>query len=178
MHQYKDPNVNLDWYSHKKEKTKRYFQELEQLKIDKKLKTLCLDYFIKNESLMKRRPTTFQHDDFHPANIIIENGKFAGIIDFQRMDWGDPIHDLHKLGFFSSPISIPFTQGIVDGYHLHTKLSTDFWELYTLYSVIHLVSSLVWGTKRGMQEKMMMYAMNVLKDHDNFTRIIPRWYQT
>lgn len=63
--------------------------------------------------LLKGRPNTFQHDDFHPSNILIHNRNFSGIIDFGRMDWGDPIHDLQKLGF--SPSALVF--------HLQMELS-------------------------------------------------------
>ncbi|MCE7792052.1 aminoglycoside phosphotransferase family protein [Salipaludibacillus sp. CUR1] len=37
---------------------------------------------------MKQRPNLFQHDDFHLGNIIVNNKKFAGVIDFNRYDWG------------------------------------------------------------------------------------------
>ena len=50
-----------------------------------------------------------QHDDFHPGNIIINNKKYVGVIDFNRIDWGDPIHEFVKLGWFGKSISINFS---------------------------------------------------------------------
>jgi aminoglycoside phosphotransferase (APT) family kinase protein len=41
---------------------------------------------------------TFLHDDYHPGNLIIQDKKLSGIIDFNRYDWGDPIHDFVNLG--------------------------------------------------------------------------------
>src|SRR5690625_7027964 len=60
---------------------------------------------------MKNRSFTFQHYVFHPANFLIHIRSFSGIIDFQRMDWGDPLHDLTKIGFFAIQTSIPFSKG-------------------------------------------------------------------
>ncbi|MBO1005264.1 aminoglycoside phosphotransferase family protein [Pseudogracilibacillus auburnensis] len=176
LHELIAPEDTPPWYEHKKQKTEKYLEELELINVEKSLKKMLTSCIRENEMLMKGRPNTFQHDDFHPANLLIHRQKFAGIIDFQRMDWGDPIHDLHKLGFFSSRISVPFTRGIVDGYHSDSSLGDSFWELYLLYSAIHIVSALVWGKRMGIYEKMLTYSMDVVRDHDHFERIVPKWY--
>ncbi|WP_249260919.1 aminoglycoside phosphotransferase family protein [Virgibacillus pantothenticus] len=177
LHAYPAPKDMEPWYDLKKRKSDDYLQQLTLLNIDPKVENTLVHYIREHEHIMKGRPNRFQHDDFHPANLLIHNRRFSGIIDFQRMDWGDPIHDLQKLGFFSSRISIPFTQGIVDGYHRNMKVDEGFWELYTLYSAMHLVSALVWGKKMGTFERMRSYSMNVLEDHDFFTKTVPNWYE-
>ena len=148
--------------------------------LDQHIKDMLETYIKENEHLMIDRPNQFQHDDFHPSNLVINNRTFAGIIDFQRMDWGDPIHDLQKLGFFSKRVSIEFTKGIIDGYHENQPLTDSFWKLYTLYSAIHVVSSLVWGLKISQKqyELLLQYSLEVIEDHDNFKSIIPKWYQS
>ncbi|UCZ53441.1 aminoglycoside phosphotransferase family protein [Bacillus shivajii] len=100
LHKVQAPAGYPSWWSVKKKKSDRYLNELKNVPMDEKIKRMLQTYIFENEDIMKRRPNTFQHDDFHPSNLIIHNKKFAGIIDFQRMDWGDPIHDLQKLGFF------------------------------------------------------------------------------
>src|SRR5699024_6342024 len=150
LHHLKAPDDYPAWSEVKRKKNDRYLQGLEDLPVESKLKKLLRDYIKANEILLHGRPNTFQHDDFHPTNLLIHNRQFAGIIDFGRMDWGDPVHDLHKLGFFSSRISVPFTKGIVDGYHERTGAGDSFWELYALYSAMHIVSSLVWGMRFGL----------------------------
>ncbi|NBJ68210.1 aminoglycoside phosphotransferase family protein [Roseburia sp. 1XD42-34] len=177
LHAYPAPNYQESWYDLKKRKNDNYLQHLSLMNIDPKIENALVHYIREHEDIMKNRPNRFQHDDFHPANLLINKGRFSGIIDFQKMDWGDPIHDFQKLGFFSSRISIPFTNGIVNGYHWNMKLDEDFWELYTLYSAMHLVSALVWGKKMGNFEQMCSYSMNVLEDHDFFTKIVPNWYK-
>jgi len=178
LHELEAPTDYEPWHILKKKKSDKYIEELKKIEIDEKLKELLETYILKNEHLMKERPNRFQHDDFHPSNLVIQNKAFAGIIDFQRMDWGDPIHDLQKLGFFSKRVSVPFTKGVVDGYHEDGGVTRDFWELYSLYSAMHVVSAIVWGMKMGPEqyEVLYSYSMDVLSDHDNFIREIPKWY--
>lgn len=179
LHGLKAPSDYEPWHILKKKKSDRYIEELKEIDIDEHLKRLLEDYILKNEHLMKERPNRFQHDDFHPSNLVIHKKAFAGIIDFQRMDWGDPVHDLQKLGFFSTRVSVPFTKGVVDGYHEDGGLTSEFWELYSLYSAMHVVSAIVWGMKMGPEqfEVLYEYSMDVLRDHDNFKEIVPDWYR-
>lgn len=180
LHSLSAPATVLPWYEQKKQKNDHYLVGFKKLPLDKEIKLMLETYIDKNEYLMKGRPNTFQHDDFHPSNLLINNRKFSGIIDFQRMDWGDPIHDLTKLGFFSSRISVPFTRGIVDGYHNNNVVDNEFWKLYTLYSVMHIVSALVWGLRISVEqyELLLSYSLDVIRDHDDFNRVIPKWYES
>lgn len=179
LHKLSAPLHYPSWYLFKKKKSDKYLIELKAVDVDENIKEMLKSYIKENEMLMKGRPNKFQHDDFHPSNILINNKGFSGIIDFQRMDWGDPIHDLQKLGFFSKRISIDFTKGIIDGYHENESLNDSFWELYTLYSAMHIVSALVWGRKRSQKqyELLLEYSLDVIRDHNNFKCIVPKWYQ-
>ncbi|WP_156291497.1 aminoglycoside phosphotransferase family protein [Oceanobacillus salinisoli] len=178
LHQIHAPDNYPSWYSTKKKKSANYLEQFQQLDISKKLKDILTTYITEHEHLMKHRPNRFQHDDFHPSNILIHNRTFSGIIDFGRMDWGDPIHDFQKLGFFSKPVSIPFTRGIIDGYHENEKIDESFWRLFTLYSAMHIVSALVWGKNRSEEQYQLMLkkSLEVVDDHDSFQRVVPKWY--
>ena len=49
-----------------------------------------IDYINENRHLLKNRPQTYQHGDYHIGNMMIDrNGKLY-IIDFNRNDYGDP----------------------------------------------------------------------------------------
>ncbi|MFD2045498.1 aminoglycoside phosphotransferase family protein [Ornithinibacillus salinisoli] len=178
IHQVPAPRNYPSWYITKKKKSEKYLMELQQVNIEESIKELLATYIREHEDIMKDRPNTLQHDDFHPSNLLIHHRTFAGIIDFQRMDWGDPVHDLHKLGFFSKPISIEFTKGIIDGYH-DNHVTDEFWRLYGLYSAMHVVSALVWGQRLSKEQynKMKKYSFAVIKDHDNFNNSVPTWYR-
>lgn len=166
------------WEHVKVEKINNYMLEFKELDIDQNIMEFLQMYIESNLYLMKDRPNKFQHDDFHPSNLLLHNNSFSGIIDFQRMDWGDPIHDLQKLGFFSKQVSIEFTKGILDGYHDGQFIEDTFWKLYSFYSAVHIVSALVWGKKRSQSQfdLLLNYSFDVLKDHENFRCIIPNWY--
>ena len=127
---------------------------------------------------MKDRPNIFQHDDFHVANLIVKDNKLSGVIDFNRYDWGDPIHEFLKVGFFSSEFSIPFSIGQIKGYHLKHEPDEHFWQLYSLYLAMSIVVSVAWILKVKPEElNIMMNKINrVLEDHDYFERVIPKWY--
>ncbi len=180
LHQLPAPANREDWYTAKTKKSDNYLKDLKKVPVDEHLKELLATYIKQREQLMIGRPNTFQHDDFHPSNLLIHNKTFAGIIDFERMDWGDPLHDLTKLGFFSKRISIEFTRGVIDGYHSDDVVPQTFWELYSLYSAMHIVSAIVWGLRMSQEqfETLLAYSLDVLADHDNFNRTIPTWYET
>ncbi|QYR22441.1 phosphotransferase [Paenibacillus sp. sptzw28] len=83
---------------------------------------MLLSIIDENLYLMKDRPNLFQHDDSHIANFIVKDGKLSRIIDFNRHDWGDPIHEFVKVGIFSAAVSVPFSVGQVKPEELDTML--------------------------------------------------------
>lgn len=180
LHEYPAPVGSEPWNIVKKRKSDRYIEELRLLEeLDTGVCSNLISYIKSNEYLMDGRPNRFQHDDFHPSNLIVEGKEFNGFIDFQRMDWGDPLHDLQKLGFFGIKVSVPFSIGAIDGYNGGEKISEEFWKLFALYSAMHVVSAFVWGKKMGEEQYDLLsrYAMDVLKDHDDFREHVPRWYR-
>ncbi|QFT89530.1 Phosphotransferase enzyme family protein [Bacillus sp. THAF10] len=181
LHQLPAPVEAESWYTVKKRKSDKYLNELKDMpEVDKSVVHLLENHIKINEHLMIDRPNTFQHDDFHPNNLVFHKGKFAGFIDFQQMDWGDPVHDLHKLGFFAIQVSVPFSIGAIDGYHEGKEISDEFWQLFSLYDAMHAVAAIVWG-KRMSEEQgalLLRYSLANIKDHDNFEKNVPSWYQT
>ncbi|EPY06294.1 hypothetical protein PAALTS15_16301 [Paenibacillus alvei TS-15] len=106
---------------------------------------------------MRHRPNLFQHDDFHVGNLIIKDNQLSGVIDFNRFDWGDPIHEFLKVGMFSSEVRIPFSIGQIRGYHKDSEPDDLFWRLYSLYLAMDKID-------------------RVLEDHDYFRLLKPKWY--
>lgn len=127
MHQYVAPRTISSWYVRKVEKHKRYIAAYLEGSIRMKNDSQIMKFIDDNIHLMKQRPNLFQHDDFHLANIIVYDKKFAGVIDFNRFDWGDPIHEFLKVGIFSREISIPFSIGQIKGYWNDAEPDQYFW---------------------------------------------------
>lgn len=178
IHQYPAPNHISSWYSRKVKKHKNYIDAYLACDVkvmhDKKI----MDFIEENSHLMKQRPNLFQHDDFTLGNIIVKDKKFAGVIDFNRFDWGDPIHEFLKIGIFSRQVSVPFSVGQIKGYFNNTDPDGYFWRLYSLYLAMCVFSSVVWTLKyfpdniNDMMDKIDRF----LEDHDYFRNLKPAWY--
>lgn len=178
MHALSAPNQMSSWYSRKIEKHKKYLDAYAACEVNVRKDQKIIDFIDENTPLMKQRPNVFQHDDFHLGNIIVNNKKFAGIIDFDRYDWGDPIHEFLKVGIFSREVSIPFSIGQIRGYFNNNDPEEDFWRLYSLYLAMCVFSTVIWTlkTKPNMINEMLNKVYIYLEDHDYFDRLKPKWY--
>ncbi|RUT35761.1 aminoglycoside phosphotransferase family protein [Paenibacillus zeisoli] len=178
IHQYIAPNSVSTWYERKFKKHKQYLDKYLQLNVRIKDDSRLLSFIEDHLQLMKHRPNLFQHDDFHVGNLIIKDNQFSGVIDFNRYDWGDPIHEFLKVGMFSSEVSVPFSIGQIRGYHKYSEPNDLFWRLYSLYLAMCLISSIVWIIRVKPEEtKVMMDKIDrVLEDHEYFRLIRPKWY--
>ncbi|MBY0123009.1 phosphotransferase [Bacillus sp. S/N-304-OC-R1] len=137
-----------------------------------------INFIEENLHFLKNRPNRFQHDDFHAGNLIVNDKQYAGVIDFNRFDWGDPIHDFLKVGLFSKEVSIPFSIGQLDGY-FNNEIPDGFWMLYSIYLAMNIFSSVVW-TKNVVPEKldeMIIRLYGILEDHKYFENTKPIWYE-
>ena len=157
-------------------------------KIDKKIKNyqacplkyendeFILDYIAKNRHLLKDRPQCYQHGDYHIGNMMVEGGKIV-IIDFDRYDFGDPWEEFNRI-VWCAQAAPAFASGNVDGY-FGGKVPRDFWSLLALYIASNTLSSLYWAIPFGEKEinTMRNQARDVLDWYDNFTNVIPEWYQ-
>ena len=180
IHQYAAPNNISSWYLRKVKKHNKYMKDYlacgVQIKDDQKI----INFIENNIHLMKHRPNLFQHDDFHPANIIVNNKKFAGVIDFNRFDWGDPYHEFLKIGIFNREVSVPYSIGQIRGYFNNEDPDEYFWRLYSLYLAMCVFSTVIWSLKNvpdslnDMLEKVYLF----LDDHDYFNQIKPKWYES
>ena len=179
MHQLAAPEHVDPWHVRKTEKHRNYIDAYLECGVKVKDDQKIMKFIDDNIHLMEGRPNLFQHDDFHPGNIIVNNGKFAGAIDFNRYDWGDPVHDFLKIGIFTRGVSIPFSIGQIRGYFNGEEPDEKFWRLYSLYLAMCVFSSVVWAQRAdpdgldGMLEKVYLY----LEDHDCFEMVKPKWYQ-
>ncbi|MEZ0480369.1 aminoglycoside phosphotransferase family protein [Planococcus sp. SSTMD024] len=178
MHHYKAPDYIPSWYSRKFEKHEKYVEAYLSSGIKIKNDEKIIRFINDNSYLMKERPNLFQHDDFHLGNLIVKDRVFAGVIDFDRYDWGDPIHEFLKIGIFSRNISIPFSIGQIRGYFDNIDPDEDFWNLYALYMAMCVFSTVVWTLNSFPKDlnNMLERIDTFLDDHDSFDRMKPKWY--
>jgi aminoglycoside phosphotransferase (APT) family kinase protein len=179
MHQFEAPAIVSPWYERKTEKHRNLMDEYAELNVPFKQDSKIITFIENHIELMKYRPNLFQHDDIHVGNIIVKDRQFSGLIDFNRYDWGDPVHDFLKMGMFSKGVSIPFSIGQVKGYHQSQEPDELFWKLYALYLAMSLFSSIVWVWKVVPEEKdsLLNNIAIILEDQDNFDSFKPTWYR-
>ncbi|PCK21559.1 kanamycin kinase [Bacillus pumilus] len=177
MHSYPAPSSTKPWDERVMAKHERYVHAYHSSGVTFEHDQFVLGFIKSHADVIRGRPNRFQHDDFHLGNIIIQSNQYAGVIDFDQSDWGDPVHDFYKLSLFSRESSIPFSVGQLDRY-LSTHVTNDFWLLFSIYTAMSFFSSIVWAlTFDPAHVKDMVNRVNrMLIDHDRFNLLIPTWY--
>jgi aminoglycoside phosphotransferase (APT) family kinase protein len=177
MNLFNAPITCPTWSHHILKKYMRYLEAYKTCGIKLKNDDKIIKFINRNKEYLKHRPNRFQHDDFHVGNIIVRDSKYAGVIDFNRCDWGDPIHDFVKVALFSREISVPFSIGQINGYFDH-QIPEDFWQLYSIYVAMNIFSCVVWSKEYTPEllEEMLGRLDMVMDDHDYFERKQPKWF--
>ncbi|MDA2385719.1 aminoglycoside phosphotransferase family protein [Bacillus cereus] len=160
-------------------KYERYLEALKEYEVDFFHLNTVIDFVGNHKDLLKNRPIVFLHDDFHPANIMIDQNEFRAVIDFARFDIGDPIHDFHKVALFTTNISKPFAVGQVHGY-CGGEPDLHFWKLYSLYAAMIFPADIVWTNRSTshLVDDMKERLNGILENHNHFSSYIPKWYQS
>lgn len=136
-----------------------------------------LDYIAQNRHLLRGRPQSYQHGDYHIGNMMIDRNGVLTIIDFDRDDFGDPWEEFNRIVWCAQ--SAPaFASGMVDGY-FHGEMPMDFWRLLALYICSNTLSSLPWAIPFGEGEIQIMQkqAAQVLEWYNGMENVIPSWYR-
>jgi serine/threonine-protein kinase len=155
------------------QKLKNYANCNEKLERD----TEIIQFMHENRSYLANRPQVLHHGDFHPGNLIISRDDELGVIDFNRMEFGDPWEEFTRV-VFSRRVSLPFTLGQIHGY-FNNEVPDLFFRLMVLYIATNTISSIPWAVPYGEEEVDFMRTMadEVLQYYDGFKTYIPRWYQ-
>ena len=136
-----------------------------------------LEYIAQNRHLLKDRPQSYQHGDYHIGNMMIDQAGVLTVIDFDRDDFGDPWEEFNRIVWCAQ--SAPaFASGMVDGY-FDGEVPMEFWKLLALYISSNTLSSLPWAIPFGEEEIRVMQnqAAQVLQWYDNMQNPIPTWYR-
>ena len=174
LHQLKHPIGDFDWFEARVAKYKSKVAQAREHGLTFRGEASIQRYIETNISLLRESEVRFQHDDYHPANLIIREGALQGVIDFNRCDWGDPVEDFYKVPWFTTTISTPFARGQVEGY-LGVASPDRFWERYNLLVALNLHGSLVYAHHEGMDwwpERLD----RIVSEHDFQAGGPPRWF--
>ncbi|ABN07896.1 aminoglycoside phosphotransferase [Methanocorpusculum labreanum Z] len=137
---------------------------------------LMLAYIEEHRHLIQNRPQCFQHGDFHCGNLIISEEGEPCIIDFNRIDYGDPWEEFNRI-VWCAKRSIYFAAGRIDGY-FEGSVPDEFWDLLLLYISSNTLSSIPWSIPFGQKEvdTAVEMAKEVLFWYDDMKSSVPCWY--
>lgn len=171
------PNVDC-WHTKSIKKHNRYLEQFNNYNLSFEKMERVTHFIEQNKIYLEDRPNQFQHDDFHLGNIILNNGKYEALIDFNNFDWGDPWHDFMKIPIASRVDSVHFSSGQIHGY-FNNNVPNEFWRIYSVYAAMLCFSSIVWSIKSSPQqlEKFTKRINLLLEDHHFFEELKPKWYK-
>ena len=138
---------------------------------------VLIDFINEHRYLFDDRPQTYHHGDYHTGNMMIDDGQLV-IIDFDRFDFGDPWEEFNRI-VWCAQLSPHFASGMIDGY-FDDHVPDNFWPLLLLYIGSNLLSSVPWAHQFGDEQVKIMLdqAQEVTAWYNNFTSIIPSWYNS
>ncbi|MNO57019.1 Phosphotransferase enzyme family protein [compost metagenome] len=176
IHQIPAGNNQMPWADYYNRKIDKYIANYKACGIVLKGADKVIPFIEANRHLLEERPQTFQHGDYHVGNMIVTKSGELGIIDFNRLDYGDPWEEFNRITWcaFMSPA---FASGRIHGY-FNNEVSDLFFRLLALYIASNQLSSIHWAISFGEEEvaNMVSRAENVLEWYDDFNTYIPKWY--
>ena len=139
---------------------------------------MIIEYVRRNLPLIGESKLVFAHHDYHAGNLIIQHGKYGGVIDFNRCGVDTAYSEFDKLELFSSRLSIPFSKGMVQGY-FSDNVPDVFWKIRSVHMAQLLIFHMNWVTDSfpedlPLAEEAIAYVWNM---YEGFQRKIPKWYE-
>ncbi|SCX85342.1 phosphotransferase family protein [Lysinibacillus fusiformis] len=176
IHQVKAPKT-VQWETLQKEKFTNYLQSYQQDSYQIPQEAKLLSFIEEHWPLLRQRPNTLLHDDYHLGHIICHQNSFNGVIDFNGYDAGDPYHDFYNLALFSRRHSVPYCVGQINGYFTQPP-DDQFWRLYALYAAMNVIATIAWTRQYDPQsfDDALARIQLILEDHAYFSSVKPLWY--
>ena len=127
-----------------------------------------IDYINANRHLLKGRPQSYLHGDYHIGNMMVGTNRQLYIIDFNRNDYGDPWEEFNRIVWCAQK---------APGY-FENDVPLEFFKLLALYISSNTLSSLYWAIPFGQSEveTMLKQADEILSWYNNMRDVIPTWY--
>lgn len=175
IHSIPAPDSQEDWKTRFNRKTdtkiRRYLECGIRFKDDDKI----IEYIEQNRELLKNRPQTFQHGDYHIGNMLL-NADGLYIIDFDRYDYGDPWEEFNRIVWCAQK-SPYFATGQLRGY-FGGEPPMEFFRLLAFYIASNTLSSIYWAIPFGQKEldTMLGQSQEVLSWYGGMRDPVPSWY--
>ncbi|WP_066186143.1 MULTISPECIES: phosphotransferase [Gracilibacillus] len=135
-----------------------------------------IDYVEKHRYLLSNRPQCFQHGDYHVGNMVISADQTLSIIDFNRLDIGDPWEEFNRI-VWSAGVSPYFATGQLNGYFAG-KPPIEFFERLAFYIATNALASVPWAIPFGEKQIMTLkqQTKDILSWYNDMNQVVPTWY--
>lgn len=111
-------------------------------------------YVQENAHLLQGRQSFFQHGDLHVGNMVISDRMELGLVDFDRMSWGDPWEEFNRITW-SVQCSPVFASSMLRSY-FDGAVPDSFWRLLALYIASNQLSCIPWAIPFGEEQVRVM----------------------
>jgi aminoglycoside phosphotransferase (APT) family kinase protein len=177
IHSFPAPDGVEDWQTRYNRKIDQKIKLYNETGIHVEGEKELIQFIHEHRHLLKDRPQALQHGDYHVGNLLITSEEKIAVIDFNRLDYGDPWEEFNRI-IFCTRVSPSFASGMVDGYFNH-QVPSEFWSLMTLYMVTNAISSIPWAIPYGDAEIQVMKEniKDLLNHYQYFKFIVPSWYK-
>ncbi len=176
IHKIPAPEETEDWETYFNRKANRKIEMYKDCPVKYVNGQAFIDYINAHRHLLRGRPNTYQHGDYHIGNMMIGNDKQLYIIDFDRYDFGDPWEEFNRI-VWSAQAAPQFAVGMIDGY-FNNNVPMVFWELLALYISSNTLGSVGWAAACDAKQLQVMVdqARDVLRWYDDMKNPVPSWY--
>ena len=178
IHSIPSPPTREDWALYFNKKINRKIEGYKNCGIHLEGEDRFFTYIDEHRHLLVNRIQSLHHGDYHIGNMIITPEGELSIIDFNRLDNGDPWEEFNRIVWCAS-CSKYFASGRIDGYFNH-DVPYLFWQLLALYISSNTLSSIYWAIPFGKSEleTMINQFQDVLDWYDQMSNPIPKWYES
>lgn len=178
IHTLPAPTDAQDWEVRFNAKIDRKIKMYEDCELKYDRDEPLLRYLAQNRHLLRGRPQTYQHGDYHIGNLMLDQTGSLTVIDFEKQDVGDPWEEFNRI-VWSAQAAPAFASGMVDGY-FNGQVPMEFWRLLALYISSNTLGSLPWAIPFGRQEVLVMRAQaaQVLAWYSDMQNVVPAWYHS
>jgi len=134
-----------------------------------------INFFETHKHLIKNRPLSFHHGDYHAGNLMATKSGEITIVDWDSYRYGDPWNDFMEI--HNAEIYPHFLTGLLHGY-FNGEPPSDFWPLLALYVSSAVLASVCWAVNNSpdLIEQCVQNAEEALQTFDNMKNPIPAWY--
>ncbi len=178
LHSHSAPRDQTSWEKRYNKKIDLKIRAYEECGLALEGDQYYLNYIAQQRDLLNDRPQSFQHGDYHIGNMILNDKKELGIIDFNRFNFGDPWEEFNRMTY-SAEVSTEFATGLINGY-FNDAVPMIFFKLMKLYIAVNQISALPWALEYGITDIKIMKDLSrkTLKSYEDFSVNIPKWYKS